>query len=157
MHLNLTGWQGFAAAIGVFVVSWIVLTVTTRKKTFDLTQQFLDKLLPMYLDIAKFVMGLAAGGIVLTIGSATMRPSTSPPAGVAHLPENFASPLFLLVMSMVYGIVFMPALTANYEAFIAKKWKYDRWRYVRNRTIGYSALICFCLGYGWLIWAAVQN
>jgi hypothetical protein len=155
---HLIGWPGIASGIGVFVVAWCVLWRTTRNKTFELTKAFLENILPMYLDIAKFIMGLAAGGIVLTIGSTTLRPSTpSTSPSTPHLPANYASPLFLLAMSMVYGIVFMPLLATNYEAFTANTWKYDRWRYVRNRTVGYSALICFCLGYGWLIWAAAQG
>jgi hypothetical protein len=149
---HLIGWSGIASGIGVFVITWGMLSLITRKKKFELTADFLDKILPMYLDIAKFIMGLAAGGIVLTIGSTTLRSPSTP-----HLPENYASPLFLLAMSMVYGIVFMPLLASNYEAFIAKTYKYSRWRYVRNRTVGYSALIFFCLGYGWLIWAAAQG
>jgi hypothetical protein len=155
-HIHLIGWPGIASGIGVFVVTWGMLSLITRKKKFELTEDFLNKILPMYLDIAKFIMGLAAGGIVLTIGSTSMRPPSTPQSSTAHLPANYVSPLFLLAMSMVYGIVFMPLLASNYEAFIAKTYKYSRWRYVRNRTMGYSALICFCLGYGWLIWAAAQ-
>lgn len=48
----------------------------------------------------------------------------------------------------------MPLITLNYESFKNKVGAYSRWRYIRNRALGYSALTSFCVGYGWLIWAA---
>jgi hypothetical protein len=50
----------------------------------------------------------------------------------------------------------MPLLVLNYEAFKHKTSNYKRWQYIRNRALGYSSLACFCIGYGWLIWAATM-
>jgi hypothetical protein len=121
--MHVTGSPGILMGVAIFVVIW---------------------------SIAKFIMGLAAGGIVLIIGSSAL--------GFAkRLPESYASPLFLLAMSIFYGIVFMPILVLNYEAFKHHTSAYSRMQYVRNQTLGFSALSCFCIGYGWLIWAAITG
>jgi hypothetical protein len=147
----MIGWPGIAVGIAIFLVVWIIVLVSTEKGnfTFEPTDGFLDKILPIYLDVAKFIMGLAAGGIVLIIGSSALSSTNK------RLPPEYASPLLLLAMSIFYGIVFMPLLVLNYEAWKHNEYKYTRSRYIRNRTLGFSGLICFCLGYGWLILAAV--
>ncbi|MGO9254810.1 MAG: hypothetical protein ACLQU1_00695 [Bryobacteraceae bacterium] len=53
----------------------------------------------MYLDIAKFVLGLAAGSIVLLAGSLNFSQSNG------RTPKPFAPPLFLVAMSVVYGVL----------------------------------------------------
>ena len=150
--MNLIGWPGIAAGIVVFLVTWCIVLLRTPKGsfTFEPTDRSYERILPIYLDIAKFIMGLAAGGIVLIIGSSAL-------GSTKRLPEAYASPLFLLALSILYGITFMPLLVLNFEAFKHKTSTYSRWRYVRNRTLGYSALTCFCVGYGWLIWAATTG
>ena len=151
--MYVTGWLGVVVGIGVFVLTWLILEVRTTKGgafTFETTDGFFDKLLPIYLDIAKFIIGLAAGGIVLIVGSSAF-------GSAKRLPQAYASPLFLLAMSVFFGITFMPLLVLNYETFKHKTSAYTRWRYIRNRAFGYSALACFCVGYGWLIWAATRG
>jgi hypothetical protein len=57
-------------------------------------------LLPMYLDIAKFVLGLAAASIVFGLfGSPNLGPSNTHPL------KAFASPLFLVAASSIYGVI----------------------------------------------------
>ena len=138
--------------IAIFVVIWCTALWRTPKGefSFEPTDGFFEKILVAYLDIAKFIMGLAAGGIVLIIGSSAL-------GSARRLPESYASPLFLLAMSIFYGIVFMPVLVLNYEAFKHGTSTYSGIRYVRNQTLGFSALTCFCIGYGWLIWAATTG
>jgi hypothetical protein len=145
----ITTWLGVIVGIGIFVVTWIILEIRTGKGNFSFepTEGFFEKILAIYLDIAKFIIGLAAGGIVLIIGSSAL--------GTAkRLPQSYASPLFLLAMSVFFGITFMPLLVLNYEAYKHKTSPYTRRRYIRNQALGYSSLACFCIGYGWLIWAA---
>ena len=143
---------GVAVGIGVFVVIWVILEFRTAKFdsfTFEPADGFFEKILAIYLDIAKFIIGLAAGGIVLIIGSSALGSSK-------RLPPVYASPLFILAMSVFFGITFMPLLVLNYEAFKHKTSPYARWQYIRNRAMGYSSLTCFCIGYGWLILAATS-
>jgi hypothetical protein len=150
--MSIAGWPGVVAGIGVFALTWVILEIMTPRIggfTFEPFEGFFDKILPIYLDIAKFIIGLGAGGIVLIIGSSAL-------GSAKRLPQSYASPLFLLAVSVLFGIIFMPLLVLNYEAFKHKTSNYERWQYIRNRALGYSSLACFCIGYGWLIWAATM-
>ncbi len=57
--------------------------------------EFGKSLLPMYLDITRFVLGLAAGSIVLLVGSLNFNQSST------RSLKRFASPLFLVAMSII--------------------------------------------------------
>jgi hypothetical protein len=109
-----------------------------------------EKLLATYLDILKFVLGLASGSIVLLVGSSTLRKSE-------HLPTSFASPLFLLTSSILYGILFMIFLTTNYESYRHKTSPYTKFMYTRNLALGYGGLFCFCIGYAWPIFIVTNS
>jgi hypothetical protein len=145
---------GIISGVGVFVVIFALLWRRTKrgmKFNFEPTEGFFEKLLATFLDIAKYIVGLSSGGIVLIIGSSALA-STS-----KRLPPSYADPLFLLSMSVFFGVLFMPLLALDYEAFRHKTQEYTRLKYVRNQTLGFSSLLCFCMGYGWLIWAAVRS
>lgn len=146
-------WLGVAAGAGVFFITWVVLLLTTpRFDAFAFEQQdgAFDRLLPIYLDIAKFILGLAAGGIVLIVSSSALGANK-------RLPNAYVPPLILLAMSILYGIIFRPMLVLNFESYRQRTSLYTRWRYIRNRALGYSSLFCFCIGYAWLIWAAAKG
>lgn len=108
-----------------------------------------EKRLTSYIDISKFILGLASGSIVLLVGSSALRKAES-------LPTYFASPLFLLALSILYGILFMAFLTTNYEAYRHKTYDYTKFKYTRNAALGYSSLFCFCIGYAWLIFIVTR-
>lgn len=103
-----------------------------------------EKLLANYLDIAKVIIGLASGSIVLLAGSASLRSTGS-------LPKSFASPLCLLAFSIVYAVFFMVFEMLNYEDYRHRTRLYSRFKYSRNLGLGFGGLICFCVGYLWLI------
>jgi len=67
----------------------MLISLRTPKENFFIFGESFEKILLVYLDIAKFILGLAAGGIVLVIGSSTFGQSKA-------LPSGYASPLFLL-------------------------------------------------------------
>ena len=104
---------GVGVGIGVFVVIWVILEFRTAKFvafTFEPDDGFFEKILAIYLDLGKFIIGLASGGIVFIVGSSAF-------AASKHLPAVFASPLFILAMSVFFGVTFMPLLVLNYESF----------------------------------------
>src|SRR3954452_18092572 len=107
------GFPGVATAVGLFVLIWLAIYVRTKAVpvAFDpggKHGEFGKRLLPMYLDITKFILGLAAGSIVLLVGSLNINQS-----GDRSL-KPFASPLFLVAMSIIYGVLFMTLLPLNY-------------------------------------------
>jgi zinc transporter ZupT len=152
------GFPGVATAVVLFAVIWLVVYLRTKGQpvVFDPGSkhgEFGERLLPMYLDIAKFVLGLAAGSIVLLVGSLNLNQAN------ARTLRSFASPLFLVGMSIIYGVLFMILLTLNYEHHLHHPndpHSYSRFEYTRNQSLGFGALVCFCISYIWLIAAATK-
>jgi hypothetical protein len=150
---RFTGWEGVAAGLGIFVLSWIIVSLTVPKHyvpMFDSFDGSFEKLLTIYIDVSKFILGLASAGIVLVVGSFELK------TGCQTNARLFAPPLYLLAMSILYGVLFMPLLVLNYEAFRHHAKPHTRLKYIRNRVLAYSGLSSFCLGYAWLIKVAVS-
>jgi hypothetical protein len=147
--MHLAPWSGVVVALFVGIVIFIIVNAkAARVESYDFGD--FEKLLGIYLDISKFIVSLAAGGIVLVVGSSVFSSSFT-----KRLPPAYAAPLFVLAVCIFYGILFMVTLITDYEEFRNFKTSYKRARLVRNNTFGYSSLVCFCIGYAWLIAAAV--
>ena len=152
------GFPGVATALVLFATIWLIIYMSGKGQpiVFDpggKHGEFGKRLLPMYLDIAKFVLGLAAGSIVLLVGSLNFSQPHSRPL------KSFASPLFLVAMSIIYGVLFMILLVLSYEHHLHRPndpHSYTRFQYTRNQSLGFSALACFCISYIWLIVAATE-
>jgi|ERR1700685_104395 hypothetical protein len=150
--MSFIGWHGIAVGVAVFALAWCIVWIRIPKSRgfyFDEKDGSFEKLLAIYLDVSKFILGLAAGGIVLVVGSTAV-------GKCQKLDPGFASPLFLLAMSIFYGLLFMPFLVLNYESYKHGK-EHTRLQYIRNRVLAYSALVCFNVGYAWLIWGAANR
>jgi hypothetical protein len=140
---------GLVAGLAILAITWLIVLWKTKGSSFDFDAQgregAFEKLLPSYLRLMEFVLGLAAGSIVLLVGSSAFRQTV-------RLPRPFASPLFLLALSIIYGVFFMAWEITNYEAYRHHPGQsYTRFKYTRNQAFGYGSLFCFCLGYLWLI------
>jgi zinc transporter ZupT len=152
------GFPGVATAVGLFALIWLIIYWNGKGEpvAFDpggKHGEFGKRLLPMYLDITKFMLGLAAGSIVLLVGSLNFNQSNG------RSLKPFASPLFLVAMSIIYGVLFMILLALNYEHHLHRPndpHSYTRFQYTRNQSLGFSALLCFCISYIWLIAAATK-
>ena len=137
-------------ALAVFAIMWGLAWWRTKGKgnLFDFDAQgekgAFEKLLQTYFDIIKLVVSLASASIVLLVGSSALREAKL-------LPSSFASPLFLLTMSIIYGILFMAYLAINYEAYRHQTAPYNRIKYTKNLAFGFGSLFCFFIGYLWLI------
>jgi len=156
--MSFAGLPGIVTAVGLFAVLWLVVFLRTEGTSFTFDPggnegEFGRSLLPMYLDITKFVMGLGAGSLVFCLfGSSSINPT-----GPRSL-RAFASPLFMVAMSIFYGVLFMTFLVLNYENHRNQPGlnSYTRFRYTRNQAFGFSALACFCVGYAWLVVVATR-
>jgi hypothetical protein len=153
------GFPGIATAVGLFAGIWLItyLKARGRPAVFDPQGQpgeFGKNLLHIYLDIAKTVLSLAAGSIVLLVGAMNFGSM-----GSRHSLTAFASPLFLVAMSIIYGVLFMILLVLSYEHHLHHLNEPDAYtaiRYSRNQSLGFSALVCFCISYVWLIFDATR-
>jgi hypothetical protein len=157
-EMPFPGFPGVVSALAVFVVVWLLVNWRTKGNSFafdpgGVPGEFGKGLLLTYLDLMKFIMGIASGSIVLLVGSSNF----SPQAG-AHSVRLFAPPLFVMAMSIIYGVLCMTYLQLDYEHYRHHPGSnsYTRFRYSRNQALGFSALGCFCLGYAWLVLNAVK-
>ncbi|MHB1857604.1 MAG: hypothetical protein ACYCPM_09235 [Acidobacteriaceae bacterium] len=159
--IQFPGFHGIEVGIGLFLVawplawlvlwprgemSWLRKLVLNHSFDFELPSEkgAFEKPLANYLDIAKVVIGLASGSIVLLVGSASFR-------STERLQASFASPLYLLALSTLYAVFFMVFEILNYEGFRYRTRLYSRFKYSRNIGLGFGSLLCFCVGYMWLI------
>src|ERR1039458_3119321 len=100
------GLPGIATALAVFAGLWLIIYRRTKGEHFAFDPggadgEFGKGLLPMYVDIAKFILGIAAGSIVLLVGSSSFNSQNARPL------RAFAAPLFVVAMSIIYGVLFM--------------------------------------------------
>ncbi|MBA3031350.1 MAG: hypothetical protein FP814_11790 [Desulfobacterium sp.] len=150
MWNTFNGFCGILVAIASFLFIWLLVWLSKRSEdgpfTFDAPGKpgSFEKLLQIYIDILKYVLGLASGSIILLIGSSSFRKS-------GYLPSAFASPLVLLTASIFFGLLVMLLLTMGYETYQHNTHPYTKIMYTRNIALGLSSLFCFCIGYAWLI------
>lgn len=148
--IQFPGFYGIVVGACVFGAIWGISAIALGEGPFEMDvlgeKGTFEPLLSNYLDIAKFVLGIASGSIVLLVGSAAFH---SP----GHLPTSFASPLFLLALCILYGVLFMALLMLDYEDYRHRTGvsTYTRLKYSRNIALGVGGLACFCIGYAWLI------
>jgi hypothetical protein len=157
---SLTQFPGFAGiVVGGLIgpaLCWLIwATLPPGPFAMDVSGR-IDSFLPilqMYIDMAKTVIGLASASIALLVGSATFRST----GGAGPLLASFASPLFLLALSIIWGVCFMPSVELDYEEFRHGTAKYTRFKYAKNQALGFSCLVCFALGYAWLIFIVTRQ
>jgi hypothetical protein len=154
------GFYGALVGVGLLAVAWFLAWLRTKPLKEGGSYQFdtpgekgsFASLLSSYLDVAKFVLGLASGTIVLLVGSATFRAG-----GAGNLLASFASPLFLLALSILYGVFFMALMIFDYEGYRQNTKRYTRVKYSRNLALGFSCLFSFSVGYLWLVAVVIRQ
>jgi len=147
---QLAGFNGIVVGVFLFFCTWLLSYLRLEKGPFEFDVQgekgSFKELFSIYLDIAKFILGLASGSIALLVGTAAFHP-----AGDGRLLATYASPLFLLALSILWGVFFMVFMVLDYEAYRHKTKLYTRLKYSRNLAFGFSCLLSFSVGYLWLI------
>jgi hypothetical protein len=86
---------------------------------------------------------------VLLVGSSALH------GQAGHLPWFYATPLLLLGWCVVFGIGFMVWLIFHYEDYQHGN-PHTRFAYSLSETFGFSSLVCFGVGYVWLIIAVTR-
>jgi len=149
----LPGFPGIVTALALFTIVWLIVWLRTKSSPFSFDPEgaegeFGKGLLPIYLDITKLILGIAAGSIVLLVGSSNLVQQSS-----GRSLRSFASPMFMVAMSIIYGVLFMTFLVLRYEQHRHNPATdaYTRFKYSGNQALGFSALSCFCIGYAWLV------
>ena len=146
------GVPGLVVGLLVFAVLWLIAYYAVGQGPFEMEPRgpgSFEPHLRNYVEIAKLIISLAVGSIVLLAGTGLFR-------GAGLLPWVFASPLVLLALSVVFSVVFMSLLVHGYESFLHEH-PHTRFRYSLHVALGFSALLCFSVGYLWLAFRLVQR
>ena len=144
MVVGLIVWVGVWAAIHYDTKQFVAFTFDPQGR-----DHAFEPRLANYIRAGEFIISLATGSIVLLVGSSALH------AG-GRLPWFYASPLILLSLCVIYGVLFMVLLVVSYENFLHDPNSYKRHRYVANQAFGFSSLACFCAGYIWLVIAITK-
>lgn len=143
------GISGLLVGLSIFIAIGLLVrfTITRERGNRNLDPKGVagafEPFLAKYLRLGELIVGLAAGSIVLILGSSVLHNNGG------TLPSFYASPLLLLGCCVVYGIAFMVWLTYHYEDYQHGA-KHTRAAYWLSLSLGFSALVCFVVGYGWL-------
>ncbi len=151
--LQFPGFYGVLVGVGLFCVVWIIALCRTREETYEMDplgeRAAFEPLLTIYMDIAKFVLGLASASIAAFVGATVVGATKAP--SVQPLISSLYSPLCLLGLSILYGAFFMMFMMRDYETYRHNSKSYTRCKYSKNQALGFSCLVCFGVGYAWLI------
>lgn len=156
MHHVPPGIPGLIVGLVVFPLLGFPIYSSLAEGPFNLDPQdkwnAFEPFLSKYLRLEEFIVGLATGSIVLLVGSSSLRGQS------LTLPWYYASPLYVLCWSVLWGILFMVWLTYHYEDYQHGEIKHTRKAYALSLSLGFSSLMCFILGYVWLIFrVTTQN
>jgi hypothetical protein len=147
------GFSTVIVMVSVFVVIGTVCYGTKKFPAYNLdpggASGTFEPLLAKYLRLAEFMIGLATGSIVLLVGSSALH------GQAGRLPWFYASPLLLLAASVLMGLVFMAWEILQYEE-VQHGNRHTRFAYATSETLGFSAVVYFCIGYFWLIVAVTR-
>jgi hypothetical protein len=147
------GFSGMIVAAGLGVSIGVVSRSSKKFEKYNLgpagDPKAYEPILARYIRLAEFVIGLATGSIVLIVGSSALHGQGG------HLPWFYASPLLLISACVVYGIAFMAVQLVTMENVLHGN-PHTATNYALNETLGYSCLICFLLGYLWLVFAVTN-
>ena len=106
--------------------------------------------LARYIRLVEFVVGLSTGSIVLLASSSAFRSG-------GKLPKSYGSPLVLLTMSVALSVGFLALMVHSYERSLHDPKLFSGRIYALINALGFSALLCFALGYLWLGISLVQG
>lgn len=154
MYHPFPGFSGSVTSVGVGVAMWCFRRATKRHAAYNLgpggDPHAYEPLLNRYLRLSEFVIGAATGSIVLIVGSSALHGQGG------RLSWFFASPLVLIAASVVYGIAFMACQVLTYEEVLHGN-PHTANQYALNEMLGFSSLVCFIVGYIWLVFSTTNG
>jgi hypothetical protein len=152
MHLY-SGFSGSVTAVAVGIAVWCVCRKFNVHENYKLgpsgDPRDYAPIMTKFLRLSEYMTGIATGSIVLIIGSSALH------GQAGRLPWFYASPLILIAVSVIYGLSFMAAQILTYE-HVLHGYPHTAAQYTLNEMLGYSSLICFVVGYLWLIIATTN-
>jgi hypothetical protein len=147
------GFSGSITSLAILALTWTFCRFTKKHATYNLgpggDPRAYEPIMNRYLRLAEFTIGAATGSVVLIVGSSVFHGQGG------RLPWFYASPLILIAASVVYGIGFMACQILTFEE-VSHGNPHTANQYALNETLGFSSLICFIIGYIWLIFSTTN-
>jgi hypothetical protein len=148
-----SGFSGSATSIAILGAMWWFRRAAKKHPVYNLgpggDPRAYEPIMNRYIRLAEYMIGAATGSIVLIIGSSTFHGEGG------RLPWFYASPLVLIAASVVYGICFMACQILTYEEVLHGN-PHSAAQYALNETLGFSSLLCFIIGYIWLVFSTTN-
>jgi len=145
-----SGFSGSITSVAILGAMWWFCRATKKHTAYNLgpggDPRAYEPIMNRYIRLAEFMIGAATGSIVLIIGSSAFHGQGG------RLPWFYASPLILIAASVVYGICFMACQILTYEEVLHGN-PHSAGQYALNETVGFSSLLCFIVGYIWLVFS----
>jgi hypothetical protein len=153
LHL-FPGFSGLTFGILILLGIGTVSYLTKEHEAYNLdplgVRGTFEPFLVKYIRVSEFIIGLATGSIVLLVGSSALHGQGG------RLPWFYRSPLLLLAWSVTYGVGFMVWLIFHYEEYQHDN-PHTKLAYTISETLGFSSLLCFGVGYVWLIFQVTST
>jgi hypothetical protein len=151
-HL-FSGFSGSLTSLAILGAMWWFRITSKKYPTYNLgpggDPRAYEPIMNRYIRLAEFMIGAATGSIVLIIGSSAFHGQGG------RLPWFYASPLVMIAASVVYGIGFMACQVLTFEEALHGNPHTAR-IYALNETLGFSSLLCFIVGYIWLVFSTTN-
>ena len=148
-----SGFSGSLTSLGILGGRWWFRITSKKYPAYNLgpggDPRAYEPIMNRYIRLAEFMIGAASGSIVLIIGSSAFHGQGG------RLPWFYASPLVMIAASVVYGIGFMACQVLTFEEILHGNPHTAR-QYALNETLGFSSLLCFIVGYIWLIFSTTN-
>jgi hypothetical protein len=154
--MAFAGFAGIVTALGRFAVRPLVVFLRTKGSSFTFDTggngEFAKLCFRSTWRLQNWTWFGAASMVFCWFGSSNFGSSN------ARSLKSFASPLFLVAMSIIYGVLFVIFLVLNCENHRNHPNSNcdTRFKYPQNQAFGFSALAGFCLGYSWLVVATTR-
>ena len=151
--LLFPGISGIITVLVLTPIVWFIVRSQNKLENYNHDPKAVpgafEPFLQKYLRLAEFIIGLAAGAIVLIIGASFYH------GDGGHLPWTFASPLLVLAVSILASLGFMAWQILSYEN-TQHGCKHTARDYSLSEALGWGSLLFFFIGYVWLILAATH-
>ena len=154
-HLCPSGVSGLTVGLLVLLLVLLLCSVASILKIQKRRWRFeahgpgsFEAGMTSYLRVIEIIIGLATASIVLLGSSSALRVA-------GQLPGRYGSPMVLLAMSVIYLVLFIAMFVYIYEQTKHKPEFYTHHKYRLLTVLGFSGLLCFALGFGWLVYAFV--
>jgi hypothetical protein len=148
------GFSGSIISIAIIGGMWVFRRATKKFSIYNLgpggNPVAYEPIMNRYIRLAELMVGAATISVIFLVESSAVRDVSS-----GRIAWIFASPLIIVAASVLYGICFIASQILTFENVLHGN-PHTANSYALNETLGFSGLLCFIVGFIWLIFAAIN-